>query len=240
MNIDHVATLRQARRGREPDPITAANEAESGGADGITIHLREDRRHIQDIDAWELRRFLRVPLNFEMAATDAMIEFAIALKPDSAMLVPEGRQEITTEGGLDIVRDQQRIARAIARLDTAGIPASVFVDPREGQVRAAAAVGARICEIHTGTYATVHREEGGLGPGSIAELNAIGRMGSLAIDFGLRFNAGHGLNEENVAPVAALPGLYELHIGHSIVSQSIFHGIREAVARMKRLVDAQR
>ena len=237
MNIDHVATLRQARRGREPDPIAAANEAESGGADGVTIHLREDRRHIQDIDAWELRRLLRVPLNLEMAATEAMIEFAIALRPDSAMLVPEGRQENTTEGGLDIVRDQRRITSAIARLDSAGIPASVFIDPREDQVRAAAVVGARICEIHTGTYAKVHLEEGGLGPGSVAELSAIGRMGALAIELGMRFNAGHGLTEENVAPVAALPGLYELHIGHSIVSQSVLHGIREAVARMKRLVE---
>ncbi len=237
MNIDHVATLRQARRGIDPDPIVAAREAECGGADGVTIHLREDRRHVQDADALTLRETLRVGLNFEMATTREMVDFAIALRPDSAMLVPEGRTEITTEGGLDIVASPDAIAAVIARLAGAGIPASVFVDASEDQVRAAARAGAGICEIHTGAYANAFAEEGGLGPAAAAELKAIAAMGRVAIDLGMKFNAGHGLNEANVRAVAVLPGIYELHIGHAIVSQSIFHGMREAVARMKRLVE---
>jgi pyridoxine 5-phosphate synthase len=237
VNIDHVATVRQARRSDAPDPIIAAHEAECGGADGITVHLREDRRHIQDADVLRLRRELRVPLNFEMAATEEMVAFACDLRPASAMLVPEGRAEITTEGGLDVVRDRTTVARAISRLASAGIDASVFVDADETQVRAAAAVGAAICEIHTGPYAHAVAHEGGLGSAARAELAKVQAAGALAESLGMRFNAGHALNEANARAVAQLRGVHELHIGHAIVSQAVFFGIREAVARMKRLIE---
>ena len=236
MTIDHVATVRQARRGRDPDPLVAAHEAECGGADGITVHLREDRRHIQDADVVRLRHELRVPLNFEMAPTSEMLAFACALCPSSAMLVPEGRHELTTEGGLDVVRDPSSIARTISLLASAGIEASVFVDADTAQVRAAAALGAAICEIHTGAYAHAVEAEGGLGPAARAELARVQEAGVLAEALGMRFNAGHALNEANVGAVAALRGVHELHIGHAIVSQAVFFGIREAVARVKRII----
>ncbi len=249
VNIDHVATVRQARRGREPDPVAAAREAEAGGADGITVHLREDRRHINDEDLRHLRRIVRVPLNLEMAATDEMLEIARSVRPDFAMLVPEGRQEVTTEGGLDVAAQEERLKGFVARLRGAGIPTSVFVDPEENQLRAAQRIGAHTCEIHTGRYA--HAGDSLYHPEAMDERGrevleaAVGRelaliaaAGLVVQRLGMRFNAGHGLNEENVGAIAALPGLAELHIGHSIVSQAVFTGLREAVRRMKSAIAA--
>ena len=238
VNIDHVATVRQARRTYEPDPVWAAVEAHLGGADGITVHLREDRRHIQDQDVRRLRDLTHIKLNLEMAATDEMIAIACELKPEMAMLVPEGRHEVTTEGGLDIVSQPQRLRAAVARLADAGIGTSVFIDPELAQVEAAAAIGARVCEIHTGPYAQAFFEKGrdAESPAVMAELERIAIAGRAIQAAGMRFNAGHALNYVNVQPVAALAGVRELHIGHAIVSRAIFVGMREAVREMKRLL----
>lgn len=238
VNIDHVATVRQARRTYEPDPVWAAVEAHLGGADGITVHLREDRRHIQDADVRRLREQTQIKLNLEMAATPEMIDIAIALRPEMAMLVPEGRHEITTEGGLDIVAQQAAIAAAIARLTDAGITSSVFIDADPKQVEAAARVGASVCEIHTGPYAEAFHEHGrdAESPVIAREIARVAAAGQLIRQAGMRFNAGHGLNYFNVQPIAALPGIRELHIGHAIVSRAIFVGMREAVATMKKLI----
>ena len=238
VNIDHVATVRQARRTYEPDPVWAAVEAHLGGADGITVHLREDRRHIQDQDVRRLRDLTHIKLNLEMAATDEMIAIACELKPEMAMLVPEGRHEVTTEGGLDIVSQPQRLRAAVARLADAGIATSVFIDAELAQVEAAAAIGARVCEIHTGPYAQAFFEKGrdAESPAVMAELERIAIAGRAIQAAGMRFNAGHALNYVNVQPVAALAGVRELHIGHAIVSRAIFVGMREAVREMKRLL----
>lgn len=238
VNIDHIATVRQARRSYEPDPVWAAVEAHLGGADGITVHLREDRRHIQDEDVRRLRDLTHIKLNLEMAATDEMVEIACRLKPEMAMLVPEGRQEITTEGGLDIAGNEARVRSAIARLADAGIQSSVFIDAELRQVKAAARVGARVCEIHTGPYAEAFHLRGrdARSPAVQAELEKIRTAGHAIVDLGMRFNAGHALNYFNVQPVAALPGIRELHIGHAIVSRALFVGLREAVSEMKRLM----
>jgi pyridoxine 5-phosphate synthase len=238
VNIDHVATVRQARRTYEPDPVWAAVEAHLGGADGITVHLREDRRHIQDQDVRRLRELTHIKLNLEMAATDEMVAIACELKPEMAMLVPEGRHEVTTEGGLDIVSQPQRLRAAVARLADAGIGTSVFIDAELGQVEAAAAIGARVCEIHTGPYAQAFFEKGrdAESPAVVAELERIAIAGRAIQAAGMRFNAGHALNYVNVQPVAALAGVRELHIGHAIVSRAVFVGMREAVREMKRLL----
>lgn len=238
VNIDHVATLRQARRTWEPDPVWAAVEAHLGGADGITVHLREDRRHIQDDDVRRLRTHTQIKLNFEMAATDEMVDFACALRPQMAMLVPEGRHEVTTEGGLDILSQESRLRDVIARLADAGIMTSVFIDAELPQVEAAARIGARVCEIHTGPYAQAFHERGrdAEAPAVLQELARIRAAGDAIRAAGMRFNAGHALNYYNVQPVAALPGVRELHIGHAIVSRAVFVGLREAVAEMKRLI----
>lgn len=238
VNIDHVATIRQARRTYEPDPVWAAVEAHLGGADGITVHLREDRRHIQDADVRRLREQTQIKLNLEMAATAEMIDIAIALRPEMAMLVPEGRNEITTEGGLDVAGQQAAITAAIHRLADHGITTSVFIDADPRQVEAAAAAGASVCEIHTGPYAELFHSDGrdAEAPAIRAELARIARAGELIRQAGMRFNAGHGLNYFNVQPVAALPGIRELHIGHAIVSRAVFVGMREAVASMKGLI----
>jgi pyridoxine 5-phosphate synthase len=238
VNIDHVATLRQARRTYEPDPVWAAVEAHLGGADGITVHLREDRRHIQDDDVRRLRDLTHIKLNLEMAATDEMVAIACALKPEMAMLVPEGREEITTEGGLDIVGQEARLKDAVARLADAGIMTSVFIDAELPQVEAAARIGARVCEVHTGPYAHAFYARGrdAQSPAVRAELEKIRAAGEAIRARGMRFNAGHALNYFNVQPVAALPGVRELHIGHSIVSRAVFLGMREAVREMKRLM----
>jgi pyridoxine 5-phosphate synthase len=238
VNIDHVATLRQARRTYEPDPLWAAVEAHLGGADGITVHLREDRRHIHDDDVRRLREIVHIKLNLEMAATPEMIDIATRLKPEMAMFVPEGRHEITTEGGLDVASQETKIKDAVARLTDAGIKVSVFIDADLRQVEAAARVGARVCEIHTGPYAHAFHAKG-RDPESAAvveELSKIRAAGQAVRDRGMRFNAGHALNYFNVQPVAALPGVRELHIGHAIVSRAVFVGLREAVRQMKALL----
>jgi pyridoxine 5-phosphate synthase len=238
VNIDHVATLREARRTYEPDPVWAAVEAHLGGADGITVHLREDRRHIQDRDVRRLRELVHIKLNLEMAATAEMVGIACELKPEMAMLVPEGREEITTEGGLDVAGQEARLRDVVHQLAASGIVTSVFIDPEMRQVDAAARIGARVCEIHTGPYAHAFHARG-RDPQSapvVAELEKIREAGSAVLGHGLRFNAGHALNYFNVQPVAALPGVRELHIGHAIVSRAVFVGLREAVREMKALI----
>jgi pyridoxine 5-phosphate synthase len=238
VNIDHVATLRQARRSWEPDPTWAAVEAHLGGADGITVHLREDRRHIGDDDVRRLRDLTQIKLNLEMAATDEMLDIACRIQPEMAMLVPEGRQEITTEGGLDIVAQEARLRACIARLSEAGIVTSVFIDADLAQIGAAARIGARVCEIHTGPYAHAFHDAGRDidSPPVRAEIERVRRAGEAVRACGMRFNAGHALNYYNVQPIAALPGVRELHIGHAIVSRAVFVGLRVAVAEMKRLM----
>lgn len=240
VNIDHVATIRQARRTYEPDPVWAAVEAHLGGADGITVHLREDRRHIQDHDVRRLAELVHVKLNLEMAATDEMVKIACAIKPQMAMLVPEGRQEITTEGGLDVAGQQQRLKSIVTQLADAGMNVSAFIDPDPQQVDAAAACGFSVCEVHTGPYAKAFFECGrdALTKPVQAELAKIADAGRRIQKAGMRFNAGHALNYVNVQPVAALAGVRELHIGHAIVSRAVFVGLREAVAEMKRLMRA--
>ena len=238
VNIDHVATLRQARRGVDPDPIWAAVEAHLGGADGITVHLREDRRHIQDEDVRRLRTHTQIKLNFEMAATKEMVAIACAVKPEMAMLVPEGRQEITTEGGLDLIANRKPLAVAIETLRKSGITVSAFVDADLKQIKMAADLGIQVCEIHIGPYAAVFDSQGrdAQAPAVIKEINKIAKAGEKIMALGMRFNAGHALNYFNVQPIAALSGVRELHIGHAIVSRAVFTGIREAVREMKRLM----
>jgi pyridoxine 5-phosphate synthase len=239
VNIDHVATIRQARRTYEPDPVWAAVEAHLGGADGITVHLREDRRHIQDADVKRLRELTHIKLNLEMAATDEMVKIAAAVRPEMAMLVPEGRLEVTTEGGLDIVGQEARLKSVVAKLADAGIVTSVFIDADLAQVEAAARIGARVCEIHTGPYAHAFHSKGRDAEAApvVAELERIRAAGEAIRSLGMRFNAGHALNYANVKPVAALPGIRELHIGHAIVSRAVFTGMREAVREMKALME---
>jgi pyridoxine 5-phosphate synthase len=238
VNVDHVATVRQARRTYEPDPVWAAVEAHLGGADGITVHLREDRRHIQDEDVRRLRELTHIKLNLEMAATAEMVEIACRLRPEMAMLVPEGRHEVTTEGGLDIASREKQLKDAVARLAGAGIVVSVFIDAELRQVEAAKRIGAAVCEVHTGPYAHAFHSKGRdeASPAVAAELDKIRAAGEAIRSLGLRFNAGHALNYFNVEPVARLPGLRELHIGHAIVSRAVFVGMREAVRQMKQLI----
>lgn len=238
VNIDHIATLRQARRTYEPDPLWGAVEAHLGGADGITVHLREDRRHIQDEDVVRLRASTQIKLNLEMAATDEMVGIACRIRPEMAMLVPEGRHEITTEGGLDVLAQEARLKTVIARLADAGIMTSVFIDAELPQIEAAARIGARVCEIHTGPYAHAFHARGRdtESPAVVAEIAKIRTAGEAVRQLGMRFNAGHALNYYNVQPVAALPGVRELHIGHAIVSRAVFVGLRQAVQEMKALM----
>ena len=238
VNIDHVATVRQARRTYEPDPLWAAVEAHLGGADGITVHLREDRRHIQDADVRRLKESTQIKLNFEMAATEEVVAFACGIKPEMAMLVPEGRHEVTTEGGLDILGQEARLRDVISRLANAGITTSVFIDAEIPQIEAAARIGARVCEIHTGPYAHAVHAQGrdAEAPAVVRELAKIRDAGQAIRQLGMRFNAGHALNYYNVQPVARLAGIRELHIGHAIISRAIFVGLREAVREMKALM----
>ncbi len=248
VNIDHVATVRNARyrgqpdpaiSGAEPDPIRAAHEAELGGADSITIHLREDRRHIMDRDAQLLRQLVNVRLNLEMAATDEMVAIACDLQPNTSMLVPEGRLEVTTEGGLDVLGQQAQIKDAVARLKDSGLVVSAFIDPDIAQVEAAKEVGFDICEVHTGPYASAFHQCGGdLHQQNLhSALQQVQGAGSRINELGMRFNAGHALNFHNVHHIAALPNLNELHIGHSIVARAVFVGLRTAVADMKALLN---
>lgn len=238
VNVDHVATVRQARRTYEPDPVWAAVEAHLGGADGITVHLREDRRHIQDEDVRRLRELTHIKLNLEMAATDEMVAIACRIGPEMAMLVPEGRHEVTTEGGLDIASQEARLKAHVARLAEAGIVVSVFIDAEPRQVEAAKRVGAAVCEVHTGPYAHAFHAKGrdAESPAVVAELAKIRDAGERIRAHGMRFNAGHALNYFNVEPVARLAGIRELHIGHAIVSRAVFIGMREAVREMKQLI----
>jgi pyridoxine 5-phosphate synthase len=236
VNVDHVATVRQARRTYEPDPVWAAVEAHLGGADGITVHLREDRRHIQDEDVRRLRELTHIKLNLEMAATPEMVDIARRIRPEMAMLVPEGRHEITTEGGLDVAAQEGHLRSVVARLSEAGIVVSVFIDAEPSQVEAARRIDAAVCEVHTGPYAHAFHAKGrdAESPAVVAELEKIRRAGARIRELGMRFNAGHALNYFNVEPVARLPGLRELHIGHAIVSRALFVGMREAVREMKQ------
>ncbi len=238
VNIDHIATIRQARRTYEPDPVWGAVEAHLGGADGITVHLREDRRHIQDADVRRLKESTQIKLNLEMVATDEMVGIACQLKPEMAMLVPEGRHEITTEGGLDILGQEARLKDVISRLRDAGIMTSVFIDAELPQIEAAARIGARVCEIHTGPYAHAFYQQGrdAEAPAVVAELAKIRSAGQAIQGLGMRFNAGHALNYYNVQPIARLAGVRELHIGHAIVSRAVFVGLRQAVREMKELM----
>lgn len=238
VNVDHVATVRQARRTYEPDPVWAAVEAHLGGADGITVHLREDRRHIQDEDVRRLRELTHIKLNLEMAATDEMVAIACRIKPEMAMLVPEGRHEVTTEGGLDIAAQETRLKGHVARLADAGIVVSVFIDAEARQVEAAKRVGAAVCEVHTGPYAHAFHAKGRDAESAavVAELEKVRAAGERIRALGMRFNAGHALNYFNVEPVARLAGVRELHIGHAIVSRAVFTGMREAVREMKQLI----
>jgi pyridoxine 5-phosphate synthase len=238
VNVDHVATVRQARRTYEPDPVWAAVEAHLGGADGITVHLREDRRHIQDEDVRRLRELTHIKLNLEMAATSEMVAIAGRIRPEMAMLVPEGRHEITTEGGLDVAGQEAQLREAVARLAGAGIVVSVFIDADARQVEAAQRIGASVCEVHTGPYAHAFHAKGrdAESPAVLAELDKLRGAGERIRALGMRFNAGHALNYFNVQPVARLQGLRELHIGHAIVSRAVFVGMREAVRQMKQLM----
>jgi pyridoxine 5-phosphate synthase len=244
VNIDHVASVRNARyRGPnvadgEPDPVRAAYEAEIGGADGITLHLREDRRHITDRDLDLISRLARIKLNLEMAATDEMIAVALRCRPHTAMLVPEGRNEVTTEGGLDVLGNFPRLKDAVSRLRDGGLIVSAFIDADRRQVDACKEAGFDVCEVHTGPYAEAFALCGGdfRRKTLSAELDKVRLAGEHIRASGLRFNAGHALNYHNVTPVAALMGVSELHIGHAIVSRAVFTGLRQAVADMKRLM----
>lgn len=229
VNIDHIATIRQARRTVEPDPVAAAVLAELGGADGITVHLREDRRHIQDRDVRLLRQTVRSHLNLEMAATDEMLAIALDIKPDYVTLVPEKREEVTTEGGLDIVGQIVRIGEIVNQLQSAGIPVSLFIDAESAQIEASVKVQAKFIELHTGRYADAVNETN-----RQQELAVLSKGSEQAIKAGLRVNAGHGLTYWNVYPVAALPGMEELNIGHTIISRAALVGIERAVREMKQ------
>ena len=229
VNIDHVATLREARRTDEPDPVQAAAAAERAGADGITVHLREDRRHIQDADVTALARSVRTVLNLELGAHAEIVRLAARLKPFQATLVPEKRQEITTEGGLALRKGDRRLAGAIAKLRDAGIRVSLFIDPSVKTIDTARALGVPAIEIHTGRYARTWRR----GDTALKELQ---RAATHAKQIGLAVHAGHGLTYQNVQPVAAIPEIEELNIGHSIVSNAVFWGLEEAVRRMAQLV----
>ncbi|WP_353258330.1 pyridoxine 5'-phosphate synthase [Prochlorothrix hollandica] len=228
VNIDHVATLRQARRTVEPDPVAAAVLAELAGADGITVHLREDRRHIQDRDVRILRQTVRTHLNLEMAATPEMVAIALEIRPDYITLVPERREEVTTEGGLDVAGQRDRLGTIVATLQGAGIPVSLFIDPDMPQITAAADLGSQFIELHTGRYA-----EATTPPAQAQELAALAAGTNFALAQGLRVNAGHGLTYWNVQPVAALGGMEELNIGHSIMSRAVLVGLERAVREMK-------
>ncbi len=236
VNIDHVATVRQARKTYEPDPVIAAALAEQGGADGITFHLREDRRHIQDRDVEVLVKTVTVKTNFELAATDEVVSIACRVRPTWALLVPESRQEVTTEGGLDVRGDSGRLDTAIKRLKAEGILVSLFLDPDEAQVEAAADLGVDAVELHTGPYAYAAHPSGGHET-MLRELQRLRRVGQAAVNAGLRLHAGHGLNYVNVRSVAQLPSMIELNIGHAIVSRALMVGMREAVAQMRQILD---
>jgi pyridoxine 5-phosphate synthase len=235
VNIDHVATIREARKGREPDPVAAALLAELAGAHGITVHLREDRRHIQDRDVKLLRQTISTKLNLEMAPTQEMVQFAIDTQPDMVTLVPESREEITTEGGLDVDRQMSVIEKVISSFKIHNIFVSLFIDPEIAQVKAAKKCGADCIEIHTGAYANAYEFEDQEAHWEI-ELDKVEKASQVAQKHGLAVNAGHGLNYQNVAPIASIPGMQELNIGHSIVSRSVLVGMDSAIRDMLKLM----
>jgi pyridoxine 5-phosphate synthase len=234
VNIDHVATLRQARRGRYPDPVQAALLAEQSGADSITLHLREDRRHIQERDVTVLREALQTRMNLEMAVTDEMVSIARRVLPQDCCLVPESRAEITTEGGLDVAGQLARVGDACKALGSAGIRVSLFIDPEAAQIEAAQRVGAPVIELHTGAYAEAR------GAAQAREFERLRSGATLAASLGLTVNAGHGLNYHNVEPIAAIPDVVELNIGHAIVARAVFDGLAKAIRDMKDLMRAAR
>ena len=238
VNIDHVATVRNARGSAYPDPVRAAQLAEDAGADGITAHLREDRRHISDIDIERLVNTLRVPLNFEMAATDEMQAIALRHKPHAVCIVPEKRQEKTTEGGLEIAREENRLAHFIAPLREAGSRVSIFIAANKRQIDAAHRIGAQVIELHTGAYCDFHAE--GRFDERDAELDRMREMSTYAHSLGLEVHAGHGITYETVQPIAALTEVMELNIGHFIVGEAIFRGLNPAITEMRRLMDTAR
>lgn len=236
VNIDHVATLRQARGTKYPDPVYAALQVEQAGADSITLHLREDRRHIQDDDVYLLKERMRTRMNLEMAVTDEMVKIACDVKPEDCCLVPEKREELTTEGGLDVIRYEKEISRACEKLSAAGVKVSLFIDADVKQIDAAQRTGASVIEIHTGHYADAETKA--------VQDSILGEIVSSAIyadEVGLQVNAGHGLNQENITPIACLPMIKELNIGHAIIADSVFMGIESAVKVYKKLmVDARK
>lgn len=243
VNIDHCATVRQARYKSfsettggniEPDPVFFAQQCELAGADSITVHLREDRRHIQERDVRRLRECLRVPLNLEMAATPGMLETALSIQPDYVCIVPENREEVTTEGGLNVMDARERVTRIVEELTKTGVMVSLFIDPDPGQIKLSAEVGAPVVELHTGAYANAYHS--GDRPLELARLRAGAELGQ---DCGLQINAGHGINYVNIAEIRTIPHLRELNIGHSIISRALFTGVREAVREMRRLMNVR-
>ena len=238
VNIDHVATVRNARGGGYPDPLRAARIAEAAGADGITAHLREDRRHISDRDIEGLAAALSVPLNFEMAATGEMQKIALRHKPHAVCIVPEKREERTTEGGLDVSREENRLAHFIAPLRDAGCRVSIFIAADRRQIEAAHRIGAQVIELHTGAYCDAHAE--GRTDERERELDALREMAAFGASLGLEIHAGHGLTYDTVQPIAAFPEVRELNIGHFLIGEAIFRGLTPAIAEMRRLMDAAR
>jgi len=234
VNIDHIATLRQARRGRYPDPVHAALAAEMAGADSITLHLREDRRHIQEADVRVLRSLLKTHMNLEMAVTEEMLAIAGEIRPTDCCLVPENRQEITTEGGLDAAAQEARLRPAVERLSAHGIRVALFIDPDPRQVEAAARIAAPAIELHTGAYAEAS------GPARAMEFERLAACARLGAGCGMEVHAGHGLDYHNVQPIAAIPEIVELNIGHAIVARAVFEGLDAAVREMKALMAAAR
>ena len=234
VNIDHVATIRNARGGFFPDPVRAALLAQTSGADGITAHLREDRRHIRDEDIEALIEALKIPLNFEMASTSEMQEIALRFLPNAVCIVPEKRQERTTEGGLEVEKDQRRLADFIQPLSKAGCRVSLFVEPDERQIEASKEVGASVVELHTGAYCNYQAE--GKSGSMQAELARIARCSTFAQELGLEVHAGHGLTFDNVSSIAALPEISELNIGHFLIGESVFTGLETAISDMRRLM----
>lgn len=238
VNIDHVATVRNARGGAYPDPVRAAKIAEEAGADGITAHLREDRRHIMDADIDALMEQLSVPLNFEMAATEEMQKIALRHKPHAVCIVPEKREERTTEGGLEVAREENKLAHYIAPLRDAGCRVSIFIAADKRQIEAAHRIGAEVIELHTGAYCDYHAE--GRFDERDKELAALTEMAAFADSLGLEVHAGHGLTYDTVMPIAALPQVMELNIGHFLIGESIFRGLAPAITEMRRVMDAAR
>ena len=233
VNIDHVATVRNARGGAHPDPVRAAVAAEAAGADGITAHLREDRRHIRDADMYAIRQAVTVPLNFEMAATDEMVGIALDVKPNAACIVPERREEVTTEGGLAVAGRESELESYFTRIRDAGIRLSLFIEASEAEIRAAAALGADIIELHTGRYC--HDESG-----RAAELARIRKAAELADSLGVECHGGHGLDFDTVGAIAAIPQMHELNIGHFLMGEAMFSGMDKAIAEMRRLMNEAR